>query len=121
MNFNEYQLAAMRTAKVEEDPLVDNLVHASLGLATETGEFTSTVKRMARYGKEYTAELRGHLCEELGDTMWYIALAAQALGVTMEELADNNIAKLKLRFPDRFTNEAAEARADKGGLSHKES
>lgn len=121
MDFNEYQAAAMRTAKIHGDALIADLVHASLGLATETGEFTSTVKRMSQYGKTYTNELREHLCEELGDTLWYIALAATALGVTFEGLAEDNIAKLKLRFPEAFSNEAAEARADKGGLSHKES
>lgn len=121
MNFNEYQMAAMRTAKAEAEPLTGNLVHASLGLATETGEFTSSVKRMARYGKEMTSEMEGHLLEELGDTLWYIALAIEALGKKMEDVADNNIAKLRIRFPDAYSNEAAESRADKGGLDHRSS
>jgi NTP pyrophosphatase (non-canonical NTP hydrolase) len=115
MDFNEYQAAALRTAKPEEDTFVGNLVHASLGLATESGEFTTEVKRIARYGKSMTEEMRQHMMEELGDTLWYIALAAKALDTTIEQMARDNIAKLQLCLPDKFSNEAAEARADKAG------
>lgn len=120
MNFTEYQAEAIRTAQIEET-LVQHLVHASLGLATETGEFTTEVKRIARYGKPCSADMRIHMLEELGDVMWYIALACEALQSNMEEIAVANIQKLRLRFPEKFSNEAAEARADKGGAGARES
>jgi hypothetical protein len=41
--------------------------------------------------------------------------------VSMRKVAQNNIAKLQARFPDKFSGAAAEARADKGGLGHRES
>lgn len=40
---------------------------------------------------------------------------------TIEAEMDANIAKLQLRFPDKFSEEAAEARADKGGLDARSS
>lgn len=121
MNFIEYQAAALRTGTVHEEMLSSNLVHASLGIATESGEFTTEVKRIARYGRPLTPEAREHMIEELGDILWYIAIAAEALSTNMEHLAKENIAKLRKRFPEKYSNEAAEARADKSGLSARES
>ena len=43
------------------------------------------------------------------------------LGLNPENVRSNNISKLKLRFPDKFSNEAAEARADKGGADARNS
>jgi len=121
MNFLQYQDAAMRTAKPEDEPLVDNLVHASLGISTEAGEFISEVKRIARYGKEMTPEIKAHMLEELGDVLWYVALGCTALSANMNEVASANIVKLLKRFPGKFSNELAEKRLDKGGLPHTES
>lgn len=115
MNFSEYQTNALRTEKLLPTP-VERLVHASLGLCTESGEVTTEVKRMAIYGKLLDEERKQHIAEEIGDVMWYLAIAADAIGMQMGDIAEANIAKLKERFPDKYTNEAAEARADKGGL-----
>lgn len=119
MNFQEYQSAALRTAPEQEQ--VAGLMHASLGLATETGEFTSEVQRISQYSKPFTAEMHSHMIEELGDTLWYVALACEHLGVSMKKVAELNIVKLLTRFPTTFSGEAAEARADKGGKPHTES
>ena len=116
MNFNEYQAAAIRTAK-PLPTLAENLAHAALGIATEGGEFTTEVKRAAIYGKQVSDEMRAHMAEELGDLLWYVALAAEHLGVPMHQIARGNIDKLQKRFPEKYSNEAAEARTDKGGLS----
>jgi NTP pyrophosphatase (non-canonical NTP hydrolase) len=121
MNFDEYQAAANRTSLVSQEDLTSNLVHASLGLTTEVGEFVTEVKRIARYAKPCTQEMRDHMAEELGDAMWYIALAATALGVPMGVMATSNIAKLMKRFPEKYSHEAAEARADKGGADARSS
>lgn len=48
-----------------------------------------------------------------------IERAAMLLGSSGDEIRAQNIAKLRKRFPDSFSNEAAEARADKGGLDHR--
>lgn len=116
MNFNEYQSNALRTAK-NFDSLGANLTHAALGIATEGGEFTTEVKRIAIYGKPMTVEMQQHMAEELGDLLWYIALAAEHLHISLHQIARENIAKLQKRFPEKYTDQMAEARLDKGGVA----
>jgi NTP pyrophosphatase (non-canonical NTP hydrolase) len=191
MNFQQYKPLALRTEK----PLPSThlrLNHAILGLATENGEFTTTVKRIAIYEKPISVEFIGHMREELGDLLWYVAIAADAidcdipeyqylfedyesfdtptqlnmvacritmevgfiafqapllhdarsresimrgllnivcsvshacdaLGFAIEDLMVENIDKLQKRFPEKYTNAAAEGRADKGGLDARNS
>lgn len=115
MNFNEYQANAIRTAKMF-DSIGANLVHAALGLATEAGEFTTEVKRIGIYNRPMTEEMQQHMAEELGDVLWYVALACEHLHISMHQIARENIAKLQKRFPEKYSDQAAEQRADKGGL-----
>lgn len=86
------------------DNVTARLTHAQLGLSSEVGEFSDALKKFLIYGK---AVDRANLIEELGDIKWYIAEAATSLGVTEEEIDERNIAKLKVRFPDRFTEDHA--------------
>lgn len=118
MNMNEYQAAAMRTSPEEDD--LSGLEHAAFGF-TEWGEFASEVKRMRFYKKPMTEEMHKHMCEEVGDALWYIAKACEHLHVPLAQIARENIAKLAARYPEKFSPAAAEARADKGGLGHRES
>lgn len=120
ISFNEYQAGAMRTARLFNDEVRD-LTHAALGLASESGEFAGDVKRLYAYNAPLADEVRAHAIEELGDILWYIALACESLGVSIHQVARENIEKLQRRYPDAYSDAAALARADKGGLSHKES
>lgn len=120
MTLNEYENLATRTAKVMPTFLWD-LNHAALGMSTETGEFGTIVKRCLIYDKEFTPEMREHAVEELGDALWYIALAARTLDVPLGEIARRNIDKLALRYPEKYSDAAAEARADKGGADARSS
>jgi NTP pyrophosphatase (non-canonical NTP hydrolase) len=119
VDFNQYQVAANRTAR--EQSQLEGLVHAGEGLCSETGEYVSEIKRMHQYGKALSPEIHSHLIEELGDILWYVALACTHLEVPMHAIARHNIMKLEKRFPEKFSAEAAEARADKGGVDHRES
>ena len=111
MKFNKYQKLAVRT-KPEEYLRQRELQHAAYGLATETGEFIDPVKKHQFYGKPLDTE---NLIEELGDILWYAALACDSLQISMEDVAIRNIEKLTKRYPDKFTQEAAILRADKQG------
>jgi NTP pyrophosphatase (non-canonical NTP hydrolase) len=51
--------------------------------------------------------------EELGDSLWFIALGAKRLGISMEDLAKQNIEKLSKRYPEKYTDALAHARLDK--------
>ena len=108
MNLNDYQQLALRTAAPASDNM--NLVHAALGLAGEAGEFADASKRAIIYGRPLD---EANLKEEIGDLLWYCALAAHASGSTLAELAEQNIAKLKRRYPEKFTTQLSELRLDK--------
>lgn len=120
MNFEDYRLLANRTAKNMGNRPTD-LIHAALGLASEVGEFTTEVKRLAIYGRGLEPAMREHMIEEIGDILWYLNLAAEKLDTTLNRCAVENIAKLAKRYPTSYSDALAEARLDKAGLSSRES
>lgn len=103
----EYQLLAERTENKDFEGIkqrlsvtkTTRLIHAAQGLCTEAGEFTDTLKKHVFYGKELDDI---NLAEELGDIMWYIAEACNALGIRLDLVMHRNIAKLKARYPEKF-------------------
>jgi len=99
MTGNEYQNLALRTAAIPKDQKEDMLRHAVFGLASEAGEVAGLMQKVYQ-GRPYDIE---HMKKELGDCMWMIAEACFALGFTMDDVMELNIAKLKARFPEGFT------------------
>lgn len=85
----------------------DRLLHAGIGIATEAGEFLDQIKKNLFYGKELDLV---NLKEELGDLLWYIAIAMSALDTTFEVEMDRVIRKLRARFPDKFNEHDANNR-----------
>lgn len=85
----------------------DRLLHAGVGLATEGGEFLDALKKHIFYGKALD---RTNLKEEIGDILWYCAIALDELDSSFEEVQMTNIAKLKARYPEKFTKAQAENR-----------
>lgn len=79
--------------------------HAVIGAVGELGEIAQILENWIYYGKGFDgAAIR----EEIGDTLWYIALACTALGIDMGILMNENLAKLKARFPEAYSDEAAD-------------
>ncbi len=96
MNFAEYQNEASQTALYPER--LNNLGYPTLGLAGEAGEVANIVKKIQRdLGGQITEEVRGKLKDELGDVLWYISACADELGLTLDEIAEYNVAKLAKR------------------------
>lgn len=102
MRMNEYQRDAMRTAQLVGRSEVETLTEAALGLSGESGEFSEAVKKHKYHRHEMNA---AQAALEIGDVLWYCALAATALGLTLEEVAEMNLAKLRARYPDGFDSE----------------
>lgn len=99
---NDFQRAAMRTASGMDHEGYNGrglLLNAVMGLNGEAGEVIDHVKKVCFQGHELD---RAHLVEELGDVAWYLAVCAEALGVTLEEVLQRNIDKLKSRYPEGF-------------------
>ena len=99
--FDEYKKLAMRTAAIPEEDKESRLTHAALGLASEAGEVAGLLQ------KEFQGHERdkNHIKKELGDCLWMIAEACDALDISMTEVAITNIIKLKTRFPEGFSKE----------------
>ena len=98
MNINEYQLLAMTTLNPALDKK-DVLINSVMGLCGESGEAIDIVKKWLAQGHELDRE---HLAKELGDIAWYLAEAATALDIPLEDILQANIDKLKKRYPQGF-------------------
>lgn len=86
------------------EPASDRLLHAAIGMATESGEFLDALKKHLFYGKPLDTV---NLIEELGDQLWYIAIAMDALGTDFDTVQQTVINKLKVRYPDKYSDESA--------------
>lgn len=69
MNFQEYSLLALRTAKPL--PKEHQVLHALIGLAGEFGELAGAIKKHVVYGKALD---RVNVMEEISDIFWYLNL-----------------------------------------------
>ena len=100
MRANDYQMLASRT--INKNLYLDEMeIHAILGMASEIGELQGL------YQKEYQGhELdEAHAKKELGDLLWFIAEYCTAMEWCMEEVMQENIDKLKERYPEGFKAE----------------
>lgn len=112
MTLNEYQKLALRTAG-QHVSSIDKLNNAALGLAGEAGEFCDLLKKGMYQGTGFDLE---YFKKEVGDCLFYLALAADALQTDLESIAQMNIEKLEVRYPDGFDPIRANNRAE-GDLS----
>ena len=90
------------------NPKTLRLLHGAMGLVTESAEFLDVMKKYLFYNRNIdTVNLR----EELGDLFWYLAILADELGeANFTNILQQNIAKLRVRYPEKFTEEQAQTR-----------
>ncbi len=109
--FDEYQELALRTASKES--LVDGptmLNAAALGLNGEAGEIADHIKKVMFHGHPLDGATRDKIAKEIGDILWYCALAARGIGLGLSEVATMNVEKLKKRYPEGFSSERSLSR-----------
>ena len=90
-----YQTEARRTIN---SGLTDDqrLLDASAGLAEEAGEVLSHVRKHLFQGRPLDREA---VTLELGDALWCLAIAADTLGISLQDVARRNVEKLRARHP----------------------
>jgi len=94
VTFDDYQKTAITTALVNDDPLINKTIYA-MGIAGEAGEVIEKWKKIVAYkngviDKNDLAEL----AKEVGDVIWYCAVFADSLGLSLEKIMKNNVEKL---------------------------
>lgn len=101
----DYRSEVMRNCpNFGTDALETKLSLGALGLGGEAGEVVDLVKKVLHHG---TPLDRDKLIKEMGDVRWYLEYLAATLGITMTEVEVANVAKLRARYPDGFSHEAA--------------
>lgn len=112
MNFTEYQALAMGTKSNIPARTLDHnehdLVTAALGMTGEAGEFADLVKKWWDHGHPFD---RDKAIKEIGDVLWYASLAAFALGINLDVVAQVNLDKLAARYGGELTTEKSMNRA----------
>lgn len=118
MTPKEYQTAVTRTQPDENQERAQVLTasqlisqtHAIIGLCTEVGELQDAFKKTIFYGRPLD---KINVKEEVGDICWYLAFLCNEMGFDLGEIMSDNIAKLKKRYPEKFTEADAQERKDK--------
>lgn len=103
----QYTIDSSRTFAYRKEPLSEkttDLLHCAIGASTEANELLDAFKKHMFYGKPLDIVNIG---EEIADQLWYLTNLARLLNLNIEELLNKNIEKLKVRFPDRFSEEKA--------------
>lgn len=112
MNPKDFIKSCLVTESRDMQPVKDRLqstenvrlLHAAIGLCTESGEIQDQIKKHLFYGKPLD---KVNMIEELGDIMWYVGVACATLDVSLEEVMQKNHEKLKARYGSKFTEAAA--------------
>ena len=100
MKLNDYQQAAAKFAKYGKGD------YPFAALSEESGE---VMGKLAKYGRKNdcsildavtsaktmkTSDLHDAVKKELGDVLWQLSACCGEIGITLEELAEDNLAKL---------------------------
>ncbi len=106
MNANEYQQLAARTLIEKPDfeisPEEVMISWMAIGLAGEAGEVADLIKKGIYHQQGIDKD---KIKKELGDVLWYLSGLAKQMGFTLEEVMEQNINKLKARFPEGYSAE----------------
>jgi NTP pyrophosphatase (non-canonical NTP hydrolase) len=101
-SFEEYQFLCKSTAKKFDTP-VEEILTWGLGITGEAGDVASCIKKTFMHDNDKKEGIR----ENLGDVLWYVAMICNFFNWNLQDILDDNIKKLKERYPNGFTTEDA--------------
>lgn len=118
MDSTKYKEFALTLDRPTYEPLKEQmtgdelrLVHATMGINGESGELLDAVKKHVFYRKPLDVV---NVKEEIGDIMWYCAIALDCVGSSFSEVMEMNKEKLSKRYSSgSFSEKQAQDRADK--------
>lgn len=113
MDFEEYRKEAQRTAQELPD-FQAQATRACFGLAGELGEVIEQIKKNIYQNRPIDYD---KVVKECGDVQWYFADLLTALGINANTVLEQNIKKLRTRYPEGYSHEraASENRLDEIG------
>src|SRR3990170_1328861 len=99
LSLKDYQSLVIKTAKGNYKNKNDEIANWGLGVAGEAGDLAGCIKKTIYHKNDQTAGIR----ENVGDTMWYLAMICNFFGWNFEEVLAENIEKLRKRYTKSFT------------------
>lgn len=102
MDLNEYQKLCQRTAKKFRNKEKE-IMTWGLGISGEAGDVAGCIKKTYSHRDNQKKAIR----ENLGDTLWYLAIICNFFDWNLEDIMEENIKKLKKRHPKGFSDKAA--------------
>lgn len=120
MTFQEYLDLSSKTLSEQfhiapDDTYKQKLLHAVIGLSTESNELLDTLKKHVYYGKPLDVV---NIKEEIGDIFWYVAILFRELDLDLDNILHDNIEKLRKRYGEKFSTTSALNRDTDNELSH---
>lgn len=107
MNIHDYVREVRRTCSIQEPK--DLLTLTALGIAGESGEIVDTLKKILYHSHELNVS---ELCKEIGDLLWYVVLLCDTVGLTLDDVMQANVEKLRKRYPQGFDPERSRIRQE---------
>ena len=102
MDLKEYQKLAEKTAKKDFNTKEEEIMCWGLGVTGEAADIGSCIKKTFAHKKD----VKDGIKENIGDMFWYAAMICNFFNWDMDDILNQNIEKLKQRFPEGFNYES---------------
>ncbi len=103
IDIKKYQRLVKKTAKVDFKTKSDEIVNWGLGVSGEAGDLAGCIKKTVYHNNDQRQGIR----ENVGDTMWYLAMICNFYDWKFEEVLAENIEKLNKRYSKGFSEKEA--------------
>jgi len=106
IDWEEYRTGVLRTANSSLS-WQQRVAMGSMGLSGETGEIVDYLKKGLFHGHDIAPD---KVRDELGDVLWYLTFLGNLFELSLEEIAQENLGKLRRRYPEGFDPEKSKGR-----------